>query len=200
MSCCYRHRQHQQSSSHIVDQVLGIACQVLQSFVFDATYTPLICGCWNEANVSASKITDYRSSARVWRLEISYLCSIVEQRPGDGDLDCASALCRCTGRDQTSMVWLTGVQYLHLLAVQSSLTVVRPSQAFHESMLKYRECLRFFDSSGPGRTETGSRQGVNGTRRGQAPTAMWLFTTDQYKPRKVPGTHHATYGYKCLDR
>ena len=67
----------------------------------------LICGCWNEANLSASKITVYRICARAWRVEISYVCSIVAQRPGDGELDCVSAWCRCTGRDQTSILVYT---------------------------------------------------------------------------------------------
>ena len=67
----------------------------------------LICGCWNEANLGASKISVYRSSFRVWRVEKSCLCSIVTQRPGDGELDCVSAWCRCTVRDQTSMVVYT---------------------------------------------------------------------------------------------
>ena len=67
----------------------------------------LICGYWDEANLRASKITVCRSSARVWRVQMSYLCSIVAQRPGDSELDCVSAWCRCTGRDQTSMVVYT---------------------------------------------------------------------------------------------
>ena len=135
---------------------------------------PLICGCWNEANVSASKITMYRSIARVWRVGISYLCRIVAQRPGDGDLDCVSAWCRCMGRDQTSMVWLTDIQYLHVLAVQRSLTVVRPCQAFHDSMCEYREMFAIFLTvvANGTCTETGSRQGINSPRRRQVPTIM----------------------------
>ena len=135
------------------------------------------------------------SSARVWRVEISYLCNIVAQRPGDGDLDCGSAWCRCTGRDQTSMVWLTGIQYFHVLVVQRGLTVVRPSLAFRDSMCEYRVMYAIFSTivANGTCTETDSRRGVNGTR--QAPTVMWLFTADQYKPQKVrenimiPGTY-----------
>ena len=121
----------------------------------------------------------YRSSARVWRVEISYLCNIVAQRPGDGDLYCGSARCRCTGRDPTSIVWLTGIRYLRVLAVQRSLTVVRPSQAFHDS--EYRVMLAIFTTvvANGTCTQTDSRRGVNGTRRRQVPTVMWLFTTDQ---------------------
>ena len=121
----------------------------------------------------------------MWRVEISYLCSIVAQRPGDGDLECGSAWCRCTGRDQTSMVWLTAIQHLHVLAVQHSLTVVRPSQAFHDSMREYRVMFAIFSTvvANGTCTETGSRRGVNGTRRRQAPIAMWLFMADQHTPR-----------------
>ena len=85
------------------------------------------------------------------------------------------------------MVWLTGVQYLHVLAVQRSLTVVRPSQAFHDSMCDYRVMFAIFSTVAANGTctETGNRRRVNGTRRRQVPTEMWLFTTDQYKPQKV---------------
>ena len=148
----------------------------------------VICGCWNEANVSASKITFYRSSVKVWRVEISYVCSIVAQRPGDGDLDCGGAWCRCTGRDQTSMVgWLTGIQYLHILAVHRIVTVVQLRQEFHDSMCEYRVLFAIFSTvvANGTCTETGNRRRVNGTRRRQVPTEMWLFTTDQYKPQKV---------------
>ena len=31
-------------------------------------------------------------------------------------------------------MWLTGIQYLHVLAVQRSLTIVRRSEAFHDAM------------------------------------------------------------------
>ena len=44
------------------------------------------------------------------------------------------------------VVWLTGRQYLHVLAVQRSLTVLRPS-ARHCMMIKYvsvENCSRFF--------------------------------------------------------
>ena len=30
------------------------------------------------------------------------------------------------------VVWLTGIQYLHVPVVQRSLTIVRPSRAFHD--------------------------------------------------------------------
>ena len=140
-----------------------------------------------ERGDSASKRADYRFSARVWRGEISYLSCIVAQRPGDGDLDCGRALCRCSGRDQTSMGWLTGIlRTLHVLAVQRSLAnVVRQSQAFHDSMCDYRVMLAIFSKvvANGTCTETGSRRGVNGTRRRQAPIAMWLFMADQHTPR-----------------
>ena len=39
------------------------------------------------------------------------------------------------------------MQYLHVLAVQRSLTVVRPSQAFHDAICEYSSNVRdFFDS------------------------------------------------------
>ena len=82
-----------------------------------------------------------------------------------------------------------------VLAVQRSLTVVRPSQAFHDSMCDYRVMFAIFSTVAANGTctETGRRQGVNGTRRRQAPTVVWLFPTDQHMPQKVRGKHHATY-------
>ena len=98
-------------------------------------------------------------------------------------------------RDQTSMVWLTAIQHLHVLAVQHSLTVVRPSQAFHDSMCDYRVMFAIFSTVAANGTctETGRRQGVNGTRRRQAPTVVWLFPIDQYKPLKVREKHYSSY-------
>ena len=76
--------------------------------------------------------------------------SIVTQRPGDGDVDRGSPWCRCTGKDQTSMVvWLTGIQYLHVVVAQRSLTIVRLSRAFHGGMYEYGVKVRdSFDSTG----------------------------------------------------
>ena len=72
------------------------------------------------------------------------------------------------------MVWFTGIQYLHALAVQRGLTVVRPSQAFHDSMCEYRVMFAIFSTvvANGACTEIGSRRGVNGTRCRQAPTVM----------------------------
>ena len=42
------------------------------------------------------------------------------------------------------VVWLTGIQYLHVLVVQRSLTVLRPSQAFHDIICECRILLAIF--------------------------------------------------------
>ena len=98
------------------------------------------------------------------------MCSIVAQRPADGDLVCGSAWCRCTGTNQASMIaWLPGLQYIYVLAVQRSLTVVRLSQGFHDSMCEYRVIFAIFSTEVANGTctETRSRRGENGTRRRQ---------------------------------
>ena len=167
-------------------------------------YTYLICGCWHEANVSASKITVYRGSARVWRVEISYLWSIVGQRPGDGDLDYGSAWCGCTGRDQTSMVWLTVIQYLHVLAVQRSLTVVRPSTAFHDSTCEYRVMFAIFSTvvANGTCTKTGSRErlmALGADRRRQWCSCSQPINTSPKTCGKTSCYMYMCVG-KCLDR
>ena len=119
---------------------------------------------------------------------MSYLCGIVAQRPGDGDLDYGSAWSRCTGRDQTSMVVrLTGIQYLRVLAVQRHFTIVRRRQAFHDAMYQYGVIFPIFSTvvANGKCTQTGRRRGINGTGRRQAPTVVWLFMSDQYKPQNV---------------
>ena len=62
---------------------------------------------------------------------------------------------------------LTGIQYLHVLAFQRSLTVARPSQAFHDDAIcEYRVMFAIFRQLriiGHVCTETGSRRGVNDT-------------------------------------
>ena len=148
-SCCYRRRQQQQSSSHIMHQVPGIAYQVLLSSVFDALHPSNAAAGTRRTSVPRRyfKVTVYRSSARIWRVEISYFCCIVAQRPGGGDLGCGSTWCRCKERVQTSMVvWLTGIQYLHVLEVQRNLTIVRPSQASHAAMCEYRVMFAIFST------------------------------------------------------
>ena len=42
------------------------------------------------------------------------------------------------------VVWLMGIQYLHVLVVQRSLTVLRPSQAFHDMICECRILLANF--------------------------------------------------------
>ena len=43
------------------------------------------------------------------------------------------------------VVWLTGIQYLHdVLVVQRGLTVLRPSQAFHDIVCECRILLAIF--------------------------------------------------------
>ena len=56
------------------------------------------------------------------------------------------------------VVWLTGTQYLHELAVQPRLTVLRPRQAFHDATCEYRVMLAILSTVvAYGRcTETGS--------------------------------------------
>ena len=44
------------------------------------------------------------------------------------------------------VVWLTGIQYLHVPAVQRTLTVVRLSQEFYEAICKCRILFSFVDS------------------------------------------------------
>ena len=105
MCCCCRHRQQQQSSRHIMHQVPGIAYQVLLSSVFDAILDTPHMWLLERGEPQGVENIVYRSSTdRVWRVEISYLCSIVAKRPGDGKLNCGNAWCTCSRRDQTSMV------------------------------------------------------------------------------------------------
>ena len=51
------------------------------------------------------------------------------------------------------VVWLTGIQYFHALAVQRSLAVVPPSQAFNGAVCEYRSNCNhirdFFDRGVP---------------------------------------------------
>ena len=81
----------------------------------------------------------------------------------------------------------SGIQHLPVLEVQRSLTVVRPGQAFHDAMLDYRVMVAVLSTVVASWTciETGTRRGVSSIRRRQAPTVLWLFPTDQYKPQKV---------------
>ena len=44
------------------------------------------------------------------------------------------------------VVWLTGTQHLHELAVQHGLTVVRPSQAFRDATCEYRLMFVIFST------------------------------------------------------
>ena len=47
------------------------------------------------------------------------------------------------------VVWLTGIQYLHVVVAQRSLTIVRLSRAFHGGMYEYGVKVRdSFDSTG----------------------------------------------------
>ena len=42
------------------------------------------------------------------------------------------------------VVWLTGIQYFHVLVVRRSLTVLRPRQAFHDIICECRILLAIF--------------------------------------------------------
>ena len=137
----------------------------------------------------------------MWRAEISYVCSIVAQRPADGDLVCGSAWCRCTGTNQASMIaWLPGLQYIYVLAVQRSLTVVRLSQGFHDSMCEYRVIFAIFSTEVANGTctETRSRRGENGTRRRQQCGCSRPINTSPKKCGKTSCYVHKCVG-KCLD-
>ena len=68
------------------------------------------------------------------------------------------------------VVWLTGMQYLHVLALKRCLTVVWPSQAFHDAICEYRVIFAICSTVAcrTCTTETDSRRGVNGTWRRQS--------------------------------
>ena len=75
------------------------------------------------------------------------------------------------------VVWLTGIQYLHVLAIQCTPTVVPLSPASHDAMREYRVRFTIFSTLVVAYgtcTETGSRRGVNDTKCRQAPTVGWL--------------------------
>ena len=60
------------------------------------------------------------------------------------------------------MVWLTDIQYLHVLAVQRSRTIVRPSQAFHDAMCECGVMFAIFSTLVDNGTCT--KTGINSRR------------------------------------
>ena len=68
------------------------------------------------------------------------------------------------------VAWLTGTQHLHVLAVQRSLTFVRPCQAFHDGTFQCRVMFAISSTvvvSYGTCPDTGSKCGVKGTGRRQ---------------------------------
>ena len=73
------------------------------------------------------------------------------------------------------VVWLTGVQYLQVLAVQRSLAVVRLSQAFHDAICECGIMLAIFSTVAYRTcTEAGSKRGMNDTKRRYLIVSGWF--------------------------